>query len=35
MHFFYSLGIGGKGVIPHRPDDRYGFGLGRDWLKSE
>jgi len=27
MHFFYSLGIGGKGVIPTRKDDRYGFGF--------
>jgi len=27
MHFFYSLGIGGKGVIPGRHDDRYGFGF--------
>jgi len=27
MHFFYSLGIGGKGVIPTRPNDRYGFGF--------
>jgi porin len=27
MHFFYSLGIGGKGVIPRRERDRYGFGF--------
>jgi porin len=27
MHFFYSLGIGGKGVIPTREHDRYGFGF--------
>lgn len=27
MHFFYSLGIGGKGVIPTRSNDRYGFGF--------
>lgn len=27
MHFFYSVGIGGKGVIPTRKDDRYGFGF--------
>ena len=27
MHFFYSLGIGGKGVIPNRERDRYGFGF--------
>ena len=27
MHFFYSLGIGGKGVIPSRERDRYGFGF--------
>ena len=27
MHFFYSLGIGGKGVIPNRERDSYGFGF--------
>ena len=27
MHFFYSLGIGGKGVIPSRVSDQYGFGF--------
>jgi porin len=27
MHFFYSLGIGGKGVIPNRVSDQYGFGF--------
>jgi len=27
MHLFYSLGIGGKGVIPGREHDRYGFGF--------
>lgn len=27
VHFFYSLGIGGKGVIPGRERDRYGFGF--------
>jgi porin len=27
MHTFYSLGIGGKGVIPNRERDRYGFGF--------
>jgi porin len=27
VHFFYSLGIGGKGVIPNRHNDRYGFGF--------
>ncbi len=27
MHFFYSLGIGGKGVIPGRSNDQYGFGF--------
>jgi len=27
MHFSYSLGIGGKGVIPTRANDRYGFGF--------
>jgi len=27
MHYFYSFGIGGKGVIPTRERDRYGFGF--------
>ena len=27
MHFFYSLGIGGKGVISNRASDQYGFGF--------
>ena len=27
MHFFYSLGIGGKGVIPNRVSDQYGLGF--------
>jgi len=27
VHFFYSLGIGGKGVIPNRHNDRYGLGF--------
>ena len=27
MHFFYSLGVGGKGVIPNRHNDRYGLGF--------
>lgn len=27
MHLFYSLGIGGRGVIPNRSNDRYGFGF--------
>jgi len=27
MHFFYSIGFGGKGVIPTRPHDRYGIGF--------
>ena len=26
MHYFYSIGIGGKGVIPGRPLDSYGIG---------
>jgi porin len=26
MHYFYSLGIGGKGIIPGRSRDRFGFG---------
>jgi len=27
MQYFYSFGIGGKGVIPNRHNDRYGFGF--------
>jgi len=27
MHYFYSLGIGGKGVIPTRERDCYGLGF--------
>ena len=27
MQFFYSLGVGGMGVIPSRHNDRYGFGF--------
>lgn len=27
MHFFYSLGFGGRGVIPQRENDRYGLGV--------
>ena len=26
MHYFYSIGLGGKGVIPGRPLDSYGIG---------
>ena len=26
MHYFYSVGVGGKGVIPGRPNDRFGLG---------
>lgn len=26
VHYFYSAGIGGKGVIPSRPNDRFGLG---------
>ena len=27
MHYFYSLGIGGKGMIPARGHDRFGLGF--------
>ena len=27
MHFFFSFGVGGKGIIPGRPRDRYGIGF--------
>jgi porin len=26
MHYFYSFGVGGKGVFASRPDDRFGVG---------
>jgi porin len=26
MHFFFSFGVGGKGMIPGRPLDRFGIG---------
>jgi len=26
IHYFYSLGVGGKGIIPGRPIDRFGIG---------
>jgi porin len=26
LHYFYSIGIGGKGIIPDRPRDNFGFG---------
>jgi porin len=26
MHFFVSFGVGGKGIIPGRPLDRFGIG---------
>jgi len=26
MHFFFSFGVGGKGIIPGRPLDRFGVG---------
>jgi porin len=26
MHYFYSIGVGGKGIIPSRPIDRFGIG---------
>ena len=33
VHYMWSLGVGGKGAIPGRPDDR--FGLGYYYLKIE
>ncbi len=27
MHFFYSIGVGGKGIIPNRPLDQFGLGF--------
>jgi len=26
LHYFYSIGIGSKGLIPGRPNDRFGIG---------
>ena len=26
IHYFYSLGVGGKGILPGRPNDRFGIG---------
>lgn len=26
MHYFYSIGIGGKGILPGRPLDQFGMG---------
>lgn len=26
MHYFYSFGVGGKGMFPGRPNDRFGIG---------
>ncbi|HEY2388080.1 MAG TPA: carbohydrate porin [Candidatus Binatia bacterium] len=26
LHYFYSAGVGGKGVIPSRPNDQFGLG---------
>ncbi len=27
MHFFFSAGVGGKGVLPGRPMDQFGIGF--------
>jgi len=27
MHFFFSIGVGGNGIIPGRPLDRFGIGF--------
>jgi porin len=29
IQYAYLAGIGGKGVVPGRPDDNFGFGLAR------
>jgi len=26
MHYFYSFGLGGNGIIPGRPNDQFGLG---------
>jgi porin len=26
LHYFYSIGVGGKGMIPNRPRDEFGIG---------
>jgi len=27
IHYFYSIGIGGKGILPDRPLDQFGMGI--------
>jgi porin len=34
LHYFYSIGIGGKGVIPGRPLDQFGMGYYYQDVKS-
>jgi porin len=26
VHYFYSIGVGGKGIVPSRPLDQFGIG---------
>src|SRR5262245_4613602 len=35
VKYFYSAGIGGKGVVPTRPNDTFGFGWARTQLSDD
>jgi porin len=35
IQYAYIAGIGGKGVLPGRPDDSFGFGLARTQFTSD
>jgi porin len=34
IQYSFIAGIGGKGVVPHRPDDSFGLGVGRTQFSS-
>jgi len=34
MHYFMSLGFGGKGLAESRPNDSYGIGYYYMWVRS-
>jgi porin len=34
IQYAFLAGIGGKGVVPGRPDDSFGFGLARTQFSS-
>ena len=35
IKYSYSMGIGGNGVVPGRPNDNFGLGWARTKLSSE